>query len=139
METLIWMSSLGVMVFMVLFWTARALYRKFTDWRLKAKSKQGRKNCPGPSVPGTIDPQTPRGVNPRGQHIFAGVVSGAVTYMALGLIVDLLTDGRVVGNALRLAALVVAVWAGVRIYRLLQRRWVKEEAEAESRAGQGSA
>ena len=30
METLIWMSSLGVMVFMVLFWTARALYRKFT-------------------------------------------------------------------------------------------------------------
>ena len=105
METLIWMGFLAVVGFMVLFWTVHALYRKF------------------------IDPQIPRGVNSRGQHIFAGVVAGVLTHIALALIVDQLTDGRMVANILRLAALVVAVWAGVLVYHLLQRRWVKEEAE----------
>ena len=106
METLIWMGILAVAGFLALFWTAQALYWKF------------------------IDPQTPRGVNSRGQHIFAGVVAGVFTNMVLALIVSQLPEGGIVVRyTLHLMALAVAVWAGVRVYRLLQRRWVKEEAE----------
>ena len=106
METLIWMGFLAVAGFLALFWTAQALYRKF------------------------IDPQTPRGVNLRGQHIFAGVVAGVFTYMVLVLIVDQLPEGGIVVRyTLQMTALVVAAWTGVRVNRLLQRRWVKEEAE----------
>ena len=106
METLIWMGFLAAAGFLALFWTAQALYRKF------------------------IDPQTPRGVNSRGQHIFAGIVAGVFTYMVLALIVNQLPVGIVTGYALRLTALVMGVWAGVRVYRLLQRRWVREEVES---------
>ena len=107
METLIWMGILGVAGFMMLFWAAHKLYRK-------VRPAEGQVYRPGPS---------------RGQHIFAGVVAGVATYMVLGLIFNQLPAGRVVRYALWLATLAVAAWAGVRVYRVLQRRGVKEEAE----------
>ena len=70
METLLWMGILGVAGFMTLFWAARKLYRK-------VRPTEGRDARLGPS---------------RGQHIFAGVVAGTITYMVLSLIVNLLTD-----------------------------------------------
>ena len=101
------MGILRVAGFMMLFWGAHKLYRK-------VRPAEGQVNRPGPS---------------RGQHIFAGVVAGVATYMVLVMIVNQLPVGRVVGYALWLATLAVAAWAGVRVYRVLQRREVKEEAE----------
>ena len=115
------MGILGVAGFMALFWAGHKLFGKFMAWRRKPKAAEGRDNCPVLPIPGTIDPQTPRGVNSRGQHIFAGVVAGVLTYMVLMLIGNQLTGGPVVRSVLQLVALVVGVWAGVRVYRLLRR------------------
>ena len=104
METLIWMGILGVAGFMTLFWATHKLYQRL-------RPAEGRDERPGPS---------------RGQHIFAGVVSGSITYMILSLIVNLLTDGFLWGRSLRLAivavVLTVAIVVGTPIFRLLERR-----------------
>ena len=139
METLFWMGFLGVAGFMALFWATHKLYRKFVDWRRKAGSAAGRDDAPGLLAPGAIDTPTPTGVNSRGQNIFVGVIAGVITNIVLQLLVDQLpgAGGTMVSNILRLVVLAVAVWAGVRVYRLLQRRGFKEEEE--SRGGSGSA
>ena len=104
METLIWMGILGVVGLMTLFWATRKLYQRI-------RPAEGRYERTGPS---------------RGQHIFAGVVSGAITYMILSLIVNLLTDELLWGRPLRLAivavVLTVSIVVGNRIFRLLERR-----------------
>ena len=112
METLVWMGFLGVIGFMALFWTAHRLYQKVR----KVKPAQGRENSPGPSV-------------------LVGVIAGFVVFMLLELIAGILLSPivgqvsahRLIGNILRLAALVVAVWAGVRIYRFHRQRAAHKE------------
>ena len=105
METLVWMGFLGVIGFMALFWTAHRLYQKVR----KVKPARGRENSPGPSV-------------------LVGVIAGFVAFMLLSLIVGHVTGHIVIGNTLRLAALVVAVWAGVRIYRFHRQRAAHKES-----------
>ena len=105
METLVWMGFLGVIGFMALFWTAHRLYQKVR----KVKPARGRENSPGPSV-------------------LVGVIAGFVAFMLLSLIVGHVTGHIVIGNILRLAALVVAVWAGVRIYRFHRQRAAHKES-----------
>ena len=116
METLVWMGFLGVVGFMALFWTAHRLYQKIR----KVQPAQGRENSPGPSV-------------------LVGVIAGFVTFMLLSLIVGQVsmllstivghvTGDIVIGNVLRLAALVAAVWAGVRIYRFHRQRAAHKES-----------
>ena len=112
-QNLVWMGFLGVIGFMALFWTAHRLYQKVR----KVKPAQGRENSPGPSV-------------------FVGVIAGFVVFMLLELIVGILLSPivgqvsahRLIGNILRLAALVAAVWAGVRIYRFHRKRAAYKES-----------
>ena len=99
------MGFLGVMGFIALFWTAHRLYQKVR----KVKPAQGRENSPGPSV-------------------FVGVIAGFVAFMLLSLIVGQVSGHIVIGNILRLAALIVAVWAGVRIYRFHRKRAAYKES-----------
>ena len=70
---------LGVAGLMALYWAGHKLFGKFMDWRRKPEATEGRDNRLGLPVPGAIDPQTPRGVNSRGQRILAGVVAGLLT------------------------------------------------------------
>ena len=115
METLVWMGFLGVVGFMALFWTVHRLYQKVR----KVQPAQGRENSPGPSV-------------------LVGVIAGFVIFMLLSttvghvsvllsLIFGFVLGNIVIGNVLRLAALVVAVWAGVRIYRFHRQRAARKE------------
>ena len=116
METLVWMGFLGVIGFMALFWTAHRLYQKVR----KVKPARGRENSPGP--------------------VLVGVIAGFVVFMLLELIFGILLSPLVghvrahivIGNILRLAALVVAVWAGVRIYRFHRQRAAHKESSEES-------
>ena len=103
METLVWMGFLGVVGFMTLFWTAHKFYRK-------VKPAQRRENSPGLSW-------------------FAGIVAGVLTLVVLNMIANLLPSENVVTGVLQLVALVVAVWVGVRVYRLLRRRVTKKEPD----------
>ena len=115
METLVWMGILGVAGFMTLFWAEHKLYQKLTG----AKPAEGRDNAPGLS---------------RGQRICAGVVAGVLTNQVLSLIADLLLGdsiGITLRRAIMVVVLAVAVAVGVRVYRLLQRRVVREEEAAE--------
>ena len=116
METLVWMGFLGVIGFMALFWTAHRLYQKVRQ----VKPARGRENSPGPSV-------------------LVGVIAGFVIFMLLSttvghvsvllsLIFGKVLGHIVIGNILRLAALVVAVWAGVRIYRFHRKRAAHKES-----------
>ena len=102
------MGFLGVMGFMALFWTAHRLYQKVR----KVKPARGRENSPGPSV-------------------LVGVIAGFVAFMLLSLIIGQVSGHIVIGNVLRLAALIVAVWVGVRSYRFHRQRAAhKESSEA---------
>ena len=72
---------------------------------------------------------TPRKPTPKsGLHIFAGVIAAVLTYLVLAVLLMVLIGG-LVGSALQLVALIVAVVVGVRVYRILQRRGVKEEGK----------
>ena len=105
METLVWMGFLGVVGFMALFWTAHRLYQKIR----KVQPAQGRENSSGPSV-------------------LVGVIVGFVAFILLSTIVGHVTGHIVISNILRLAALVVAVWAGVRTYRFHRKRAAYKES-----------
>ena len=101
METLVWMGFLGVMA---LFWTAHRLYQKVR----KVKPARSGESSPGPSV-------------------LVGVIAGFVAFMLLSLIVGQVS-GHIVRNVLQMAALVAAVWAGVRIYRFHRQRAAHKES-----------